>query len=326
MPRVAFIFRTDVHVSERNPSSWKGDYAAEIWSNLTQIGELARTHQVQAVLDGGDYFHIKAASRNSHGLVEKTVRIHQEYPCPVYSVEGNHDLAYNNLDTISRQPLGVLYASGVFHQLRETVFEEGSLKVRVVGVPYSPFRTLTDLKALRKQPGDTHLVAVVHQLAGYEPPADVEDFFGEPVFDYRALVFDQGPDIWMFGHWHKDQGAIEVEGRHFVNFGAVSRGALVKENTERTPKVALVEIRPQGVSIRGLALQVADSKDVFDFDRKDRLDAESTDIAQFVTHLQESLRLDPAANIEDSVQRLEFARDVRDLALHYLELARAEVG
>ena len=54
MPRVAFIYRTDTHTCDRSPISWKGDYPAEIWSNLEQVGQLAKVHEVNAVLDGGD--------------------------------------------------------------------------------------------------------------------------------------------------------------------------------------------------------------------------------------------------------------------------------
>jgi DNA repair exonuclease SbcCD nuclease subunit len=108
MSRVAFVFRTDTHVSDRSPASWKGDYPSEIWSNLDQIGQLALKHGAAAVLDGGDFFHVKAASKNPHALVAKSAQIHRSYPCPTFCVEGNHDISYNNLETLERQPLGVL--------------------------------------------------------------------------------------------------------------------------------------------------------------------------------------------------------------------------
>jgi len=178
--------------------SWKGDYSAEIFSNLEQIGELAKVHQVNAVLDGGDYFHIKAPTRNPHHLNERSARIHRAYPCPTYCIEGNHDLAYNNLESLSKQPLGVLYASGIFQHLREQVFEDGDLRVRVVGVPYSPNRSLSDMLNIQKKKGDTHLIAIVHSLAAKNPPTSVEDFWNEPVFPYESLVSRNGPDVWCF--------------------------------------------------------------------------------------------------------------------------------
>lgn len=213
MSRLALLFRTDCHVADRSPVSWKGDYPAEIWSNLEQIGELARKHDVKAVIDGGDYFHIKAPTLNSHGIVVKSLAIHRSYPCRTLCVEGNHDLKHNNLGTVDRQPLGVLYESGVFEHLRDVTIEHEGVKVRVVGFPYSPFRSLEDLQGVRKR-GDEYLVAVVHALAGRDPPSHVAEFFGEPVFRYENLIVDGGPDVFMFGHWHQDQGDEQIGRAH----------------------------------------------------------------------------------------------------------------
>lgn len=326
MPRLSFIFRTDTHVSDKSPASWKGDYPSEIWSNLEQVGRLARDHEVRAVLDGGDYFHVKAASRNPHALVTRTAEIHQAYPCPTFCVEGNHDIAYNNLESVAKQPLGVLYAAKVFEHLRETVFEDGGLRVRVVGVPYSPFRKLEELLAIQKKPGDDFLVVIVHALAGAEPPASVVDFFGEPVFRYADLVTPDGPDVWCFGHWHKDQGIVEIDGKRFVNQGALSRGALIRENIERTPKATLLEVTPSGLVTVSLPMVVAAPEDVFDFEKKERAEAEGAEIDNFVATLRANAEYDPSRSIEANLQSLDFAREIRDLALGYLERVRSEVG
>jgi DNA repair exonuclease SbcCD nuclease subunit len=327
-PKLSFLFRTDCHVSDRNPESWRGDYPSEVWSNLVQVGNLARAHAVRAVLDGGDYFHVKAASRTPHSLVERTARIHEAYPCPVWSIEGNHDITYNSLDSVPKQPIGVLYASKVFHQLRETVFEEESLRVRVVGLPYSPFRSLDEIRAIRKKPGDDHLIVVCHQLAGDSPPDTAEDFFGEPVFNYEDLIRDipDGPSVFCFGHWHKDLGVSEIGSVQFVNTGALSRGALVRDNLSRTPKVTVLEVTQEGVRVREIPLQVPPAVEVFDLARKERQEREGKEIEQFVQHLQANANTDPSAKIEDSIESLSFAKDVMDLAKHYLERARSEAA
>jgi DNA repair exonuclease SbcCD nuclease subunit len=322
MPRVGFIFRTDTHVADRSPASWKGDYPEEIWSNLEQIGRFAKDMDATAVLDGGDYFHVKAASRNSHGLIYKTAAIHKQYPCPVYGAEGNHDMQYNNLDSIERQPLGVLYGCGVFERLRETVFKDGDLQVRVVGVPYHPRRTREELLAIQKKPGDDFLVAIVHALAAENPPAKVEDFFGEPVFRYADLVTEDGPDVWAFGHWHRDQGIVSVKGKQFVNQGAVSRGALTHENTSRVPQVSLIEFESTGPLIQTIPLIVAPASDVFDLERKERAEAETRSMDSFLERLQADTNFDSALSIDDNIRSLDFASEVRDFALRYLAQAR----
>lgn len=322
MPRLSFIFRTDTHVADKSPASWKGDYPEEIWSNLEQIGRFAKTHQVNAVLDGGDYFHVKAASRNSHGLIFKTAAIHKAYPCPVYGAEGNHDMQYNNLDSIDRQPLGVLYGCGVFERLREAVFNDGGLQIRVVGVPYSPRRTKEELLAIQKKPGDDFLIAIVHALAAESPPAKVEDFFGEPVFRYADLVTQDGPDAWCFGHWHRDQGIVTIGGKSFVNQGAVSRGALTHENIARIPQVSLIEFDKLGPKFQTIPLIVAPASDVFDLERKERSESESRSMDTFLEHLQADTAFDPTQSIDENIRSLDFAVEVRELALNYLAQAR----
>jgi DNA repair exonuclease SbcCD nuclease subunit len=326
MDRLAFVFRTDTHVCDRSPASWKGDYPAEIWNNLGQIGKFAREHKAAAVLDGGDFFHIKSASRNSHALVVKAAKTHRDYPCPTLAVVGNHDVVYNNLETIDQQPLGVLFSSGVFSPLREQTFVDGDLTVRVVGVSFSPFRTVADLKAIKKKPGDTFLIAVVHALAAEEPPKAVEDFFGEPVFRYADIIEPNGPDAWFFGHWHKDQGVVVIGETQFVNLGAVSRGALIRENTTRTPKVALIEATKECLRVMQIPLDVAPAEDVFDFDRKERQETEATNIEEFVTILQSNASFNPDVSIEDNLSAMNVAVEIRDLARDYLDKARAEIG
>jgi DNA repair protein SbcD/Mre11 len=320
--RLAFIFRTDVHASEHSPESWKGDYPAEIWSNLEQIGELAREFNANAVLDGGDFFHVKAPTQNSHRLVAKVALLHQVYPCPVYCIEGNHDIKHNNLETLPDQPLGVLYNAGVFHHLREQTFRDPyGLEVRVVGVPYSPFRTLADLQAIRKR-GNEVLIAIVHALAGENPPAMVEEFFGEPVFRYDQLIVNGGPDVFCFGHWHQDQGVVQIGDRWFVNQGAVSRGALSRENLTRTPKVSVIEVTPQGIVVSTRELNVAPAADVFNLERKERQDRESKCIEQYVERIQQGLKVDDQASVDVAISRLDFAREIHDLALSYLQQIR----
>jgi len=314
------IFRTDVHACDRNPASWKGDYPGEIWSNLEQIGKLARDEKAIAVLDGGDFFHTKAASRNSHALVAKTAEIHAAYPCPVWAVPGNHDIAYSNLETLERQPLGVLYASGVFKRLGEVTFP-GERVVRVVGVPYSTSLKLEDLLAIQKT-GDEILIAVVHALAAENPPSHVDDLFNETVFRYGDMVSENGPDCWLFGHWHKDQGITIIDGKHFVNLGAISRGALIKDNLDRIPKVAIIRIDEHGLGVEPFSLAVAPATEVFDIEAKQRREQEQDNIDQFVLRLQNDTVLDPSRAIADNVRALDFADDVRSLALDYLEKAR----
>lgn len=318
-----FLFRTDVHVADKSPASWKGDYLGEILDNLRQIGDLAIKHKATAVLDGGDFFHIKTSGRTSHATIIKVTEIHRSYPCPIYCIEGNHDITGDNLETIDQQPLGVLYSTGVFNHLREAVFDVGGKRIRVVGLPYDPSRTVRDIQeTVRKQPGDDYLLAVVHALAAEDPPDHVEEFFGEPVFRYDSLIYEDGPDVFCFGHWHRDQGVVEIEGRYFVNQGALSRGALTKENTQRIPKAALIEFSDK-ITVTLCPMAVAPASEVFDIERKERQEREAQIIDQLSEALESEMDIDPSQDIETTLDGLNFMAEVKALAKEYLEKARS---
>lgn len=334
---INLIFRTDVHAADKGPVSWKGDYPAEIRSSLLQVATYAREHKASAVLDGGDFFHVKAPTRNSHELVKGMIDLHvQNYVhedgsrIPVFSIEGNHDLAYNEIGSVARQPLGVMFASGAFQPLREEVFTEGSLRVRVVGIPFHPGLTLEEIQKVRKQPGDSYLVLLLHALAGMDPPSNVEDFFGEPVFRYDQIAAtDDGADIVCLGHWHRDQG-IEVlttptGPRWFVNQGALSRGALVRENLTRIPKAALLTFTPEGCRAEALPMKVAPAEEVFDLERKVRAEEEKTTLEGFVRRLAEDAQVAEAKDLRQAILAMEKVcpQEVLAEAIRYLELAES---
>lgn len=317
-----FVFRTDVHLADRGPVSWKGDYLGELWDNLRQVAKIASDTEAVAILDGGDLFHVKAPARNSHFLVNETIKLHKESPCPVFSIEGNHDLQNNNLCSLSKQPLGVVFASGVLHPLREEVFSRGGITVRVVGLPFIPDRTLDTFTSIRKKPGDDFLVVIAHALASEEPPASVVDFFGEPVFKYSDLIVPDGPDLLCFGHWHKDQGITEIDGRFFVNPGALSRGSLSFETLSRTPSATLLSFGVTGIKVVSYPLTVAPAEDVFNFEVKQAKEEEAVRIQAFLDDLNSKLS-DASlqgVSVKSALQSLQVSQKVRDTALRYLEM------
>jgi len=312
------LFRTDIHVADKSPGSWKADYRAETLSCLKQIGDIARKHRVTAVLDGGDFFHVKAASRTSHELVRQVVEIHKTaYHCPVYHVEGNHDVQANNLETCGRQPLGVLYAAGVFERLRDTTLtDEDGGTVRVVGLPFDIDRKVEDFYV--EKGSEDHLVVIAHTLAS-DTDREAPDFFGEPIFSYSDLE-GADADVFCFGHWHKDQGIVNSR---FVNTGSVSRGALNHDNVGRTPKVVLMEFG-ESVTLTEIPLQVKPADEIFDFDRKERQEEQDRSIEEFVQKIRADVSLggDPKEVVDGAIEGMGYAPEVQELARQYLARAR----
>ena len=187
---IKLVWRTDVHLSDKAPASRKDDWTETVFNKLVQTKIVAEKLGAQGVLDGGDFFHVKSPGRNSHSLIRRVAELHKSFPCPVYCTPGNHDCVYGDYTYLHQQPLGVLYAAGVFKPLydeHEAVFIDpaSGVKVRVVGVPYhgtqyemSRFFNIT-------KGDEDYLVVVAHVLASVKGGTMFE---GEDIISYHDLM------------------------------------------------------------------------------------------------------------------------------------------
>ncbi len=353
MSSINLVWRTDVHLSDRAPSSRTDDWADAVFDKLGQVRDLAREVNAAAIIDGGDFFHIKSPGRNSHALVHRTAEHHTKYPCPVYCTPGNHDSVYGDYTFLPQQPLGVLYSTGVFKRIydeHEAVFkipacpdcggtgtsydpaergvvtcsvcdgESGKgIKVRVVGIPYHG--TTYDMERFTSiEKGDEDiLICVAHVLASHKGGSMFE---GEDIIKYADLV-DTAPDVYLFGHWHKDQGVEEIGGKQFVNIGSLTRGSLSQDNLDRVPAAAVLRCTEKGVDIEVKPLNVRPAVEVFDVEGRERQVKRQVEMDSFVTAIRDALQ--PAKEGETLAEAVtgmgDVPNEIRERALAYLERA-----
>jgi len=325
---IRFLTSSDEHLADLPPGFRKDDYKSAILGKLDWQGTLAQKFKANAVLRGGDLFHIKAANKTTMATMASVAGVHRRYPCPIYSIAGNHDMTHNDPRTVPKQPLGVLFEAGVIRPLTEERFTSGSMSVRVVGVEY-----VTDLDdeglrdMVRKKDGDTYTIAVVHALAAYDPEDRIQSFFGERIFDYRDLVFEGCPDVYVFAHYHKDQGIREHIGVQFVNLGAVSRGALTFENLVRNPKASTILCSSRGISIEEHVIPCEDASAVFDIEKKQQLEKERKMMDDFIKVLRENSVVE-GGEIKDRVKAFEasdYPDDLKRVVLSTIEAAESGV-
>jgi len=318
---INLVWRTDVHLSDRAPSSRTDDWADAVFDKLGQVRDLAREVNAAAIIDGGDYFHVKSPGRNSHALVNRTAEHHANYPCPVYCTPGNHDAVYGDYSFLPQQPLGVLFSTGVFKRLyneHEAVFRRsGGVTVRVVGIPYHG--TTYDMERFTSiEKGDEDiLICVAHVLASNKGGTMFE---GEDIIKYADLV-DTAPDVYLFGHWHKNQGVETLGGKQFVNIGSLTRGSLSQDNMDRIPAAAVLRCTEKGVEIEVKPLNVRPAEEVFDVEGRQRQVKRQVEMDSFVTAIRDALQ--PAKEGETLAEAVggmdNVPNEIRERALAYLE-------
>lgn len=316
---INFVVRTDEHVSENAPASRKDNYKETCMDKLRQIGNIASRKDANAVLDNGDFFDQPGTKDNSHELVREVIDLHDKhYDCPVYENPGNHDFPYTRIDYVDRHALGVLFSTGTFQRMDDIVFEdEDGLKVRIVGVPYQPELELPDFDVERKD--EDFLILAAHTFAS---PEGGSLWGGNYAFSYEDLA-ECSPDFFIFGHWHIDQGIQEVKGKKFMNLGSMTRGALVQDNLDRTPRVGYIELEKEGGEVNleteAIELDVKSSDEVFDLQEYKRTKREEQQIDKFIDSLSESSDEDEETSIKDEIDSLDFSKKVKDRSLYYLK-------
>lgn len=329
MSEIRFITSSDEHVTNKdsNPGFRKDNYFESIIEKLIWQGEFARKFDADAVLRGGDLFHYKESNKTTMATLSRLSSVHRSYHCPTHSVSGNHDLSKNDMNSLPRQPLGVLFKSGVFSSLSDHRFHCGSMRVRVVGVDYTVDLDYGGLQEkVQKVDGDTYTIAFVHALASMAPSEKIQSFFNERIFDYRDLVYDGCPDVYIFGHYHKDQGIQEHNCVKFVNLGAVSRGALTFENIERRPKISSIICNSQGISVEEHEIPTKDASEIFDFEKKKNLEKERKNIDDFITKLKSDSKdvgNSSLSNLISDFQGSDYPEELKKLLMEVIEAAEA---
>jgi DNA repair exonuclease SbcCD nuclease subunit len=318
---ISLLWRTDVHLSDYTPRSRKDDWTATVLDKLTQIGVLARSVGADAILDGGDFFDLKSPTRNSHTLVRQVIEVHRSYPCPVYANVGNHDCVYGDYSFLPQQPLGVLYESGVFRRCydeHEALFENGGVKVRVVGVPYHGTKYDLDRFKRIKKGDENYLVVIAHVLAS---PSGGTLFESEDVIKYADLDGLDG-DLFAFGHWHKDQGISQTPGgKTVVNVGSLTRGSISQDDLDRIPSVVHLQFSDRIITDK-INLRYVPSCEVFDVEARDISKIRENMIEEFVGNIKTILTAKSNKSIRDAIRDLPNVSDeVKEQALLYVEKA-----
>lgn len=318
-----------MHLADNTPARRTGSWLEDVTAKLEWVGKKSQELEVDLVIDGGDFFDVKSPHRNSHNLVRVASQVHRiHYPMPVYALVGNHDVKYGNIDYLPEQPLGVLFASGIFKQFgneEEVVLEKGGIKVKIVGIPYHG--TSYDWETIRGiggRRGDAdYLFVCCHLLARDGKGGEGAMFEGEDIVPYSELE-GRGVDGWFFGHWHSDQGITELgDGSVVVNVGSLTRGSLNLDKLDRKPcivevvceKGEKVKYNRHDVPVRDAleAFKIADK--VEELDVKERLEKLGQEIKEMFNRVEKSNE----QSLIDKVRGMTLSSKVKERAILYLE-------
>jgi hypothetical protein len=149
-------------------------------------------------------------------------------------------------------------------------------------------------------------------------------FEGEDIIKYSDLL-DTAPDLYCFGHWHKDQGIVELGDKKFLNLGSLTRGSLSQDEVERQPAAAVIKCSMvQGspvIEIDVHRISVRPASEVFDIEGRARQVKRQVEMDSFVNAIKDALQPQKEGEtLSDSINKFGgIPNEVRERALMYLE-------
>ncbi len=237
---IRFIVLNDIHVADTPPLGRFGDYREQILNKLRGVKEYCDANNVDNVILTGDVFHQKRPDRTSHRLVQELIKILRDFPPwhgPCWVVPGNHDLSEAGIDSIQRQPLGVLakaHAVELFMTGDYKAIEKDGLRVGFVARHYDVHRELDpEYYSLSDHEKKmlSHCQMKVMVVHGALVPDGVSPNF--PVLQMHQLDLEGEIDLVLAGHIHDSFGIVETnEDIIFCNLGSLSRVSRTKEHLD----------------------------------------------------------------------------------------------
>lgn len=318
---VNFVFVTDAHLATTPPGKRRDNYQEAILQKLQFVNSL--TQKINGVcLFGGDFFHLKTGHRNSLGLLISCIRTLRAFPQgTLYGAVGNHDLAPGErMDSLPHQPLGLLIASGVYHDLTATPVlfanKDETVRVQVEAFPFAEQETTLSnlLRSGPRMPG-CYRVGIVHAYGSPKP----HSLWGVPTIGYdqlAALDFD----LMLWGHDHSREETQTVGNITHVRLGSLARAALPTDEVERKIAAMVMSFMEDGIKLQEktvpckpleLAFATADRN----MERVPKLDEITSFLAQADTAIAEIEGSDPRAMIKELCGT---DAELRDLILELL--------
>ncbi|OCL28042.1 metallophosphoesterase [Orenia metallireducens] len=317
------LFLTDTHIRGTNPSRRLDDFKETLLRKLEEVREIAIEEEVDYILHGGDLFD---RPDTAPSVVGEFVKLLRTYPKPIYIVAGNHDLYGHNPQTLPRTMLGLLIASGVVNLIPDKPIlldGESGITLQLSGRNFDYTLDNKDSNAyhVKKSSSADYAIHIVHGMLLDRP-------FFESGFTLIEGVETEA-DITIAGHYHLGFGVREYKGRYFLNPGSLVRASADIKEINRTPQVAIIELKDEvNITLRKLK-SAPKGKEVLDRRAIEEEKFRERKLAEFIRQIKASdefkvFSIDAILNKIASNKGLEEGT-IKE-ALHRLELAQEEVG
>jgi DNA repair protein SbcC/Rad50 len=276
-----FLYFGDKHYRATSPENRLDDFRETMKRKTEEIIELGKKHKVSAFLQPGDFldtpnppldyvaevmqmwsgidiFDILSKLTSGEPYDQEEVLKSLKNFVPLIGIAGNHELFGNNLNTLPKTMIGFINKIGLMKFATKEnpfyFFTDDGLKIAITGTHYhldidSPEHI--DDYVVDEKLGDYH----IHMVHGYLTDKSKGDLFRHTLIDQ---IKHTKADLTITGHDHIGFPITEVDGKYFVNPGAIPRLSNDLKEINRQIKVLLIDItKEHGLQLKEIPLKSA---------------------------------------------------------------------
>ena len=246
------LYFTDTHIRGTNPKNRLDNFYQTLKNKFHEVIEIAKYENVDYILHGGDLFDRPDPSVS---IVSDFAKIFNEFRVPIYIVSGNHDIFGHNPSTLDRTMLGLLCNLGILNLVNDRkIILEKDIKVQLTAAPYVySMDSKENIKNYIVKEKDKTCKYAIHLTHGFliDKP-----FLKEVSHTLISDIKDTCADITFGAHNHYGFTTQVIDGKYFINPGALVRISNSMAEMNRKPKVNIIELSDE-IKVKDVYLKTA---------------------------------------------------------------------
>ena len=299
MSKVLFI--GDIHLSPRTPISRKDRYPETLLNKLHAIYNLVQTHKVQDLVYLGDLFNTRHMTLAYFIKCFQIFKEIHDLNTNQHLIIGNHDIFYNNEDTLQESPIQLLLDSQVFSNSNFTIDDSN----------FYLYNYTTNTQDIPKPTSQGFNILVGHYFyaLGFN---DTEHTLSKE--QCKQLEYN----AYILGHDHTPYEPLTKGSYQVHRPGSLSRGTSQTCQIHRDQiQVVLYDTKTHEFNYLDLP-NVLPAKDIF----KEQVLINKLDfstVSEALQNLLDDLQFDNSSDIYETLDSIPMDDSVRELITKYLQ-------
>lgn len=308
IPTDRFAVFGDLHLNSTTPASRLDDYPSTTIRKLNDARQILIEKGVSVVVILGDVFHKNQQSIVYLNRVVEALARYRESGIKVYSIAGNHDLAFEKIEMISHSPLQTLFASGLVEHVDE--LDLGRVLIKGFDYPVA-------ITPAPEYKGFT--VCVAHRF--YDNTLSEFSLFPKNIkhLDY---------DVYCLGHDHVLYPNEYCEGHTIIRPGSFTRGTSHAYNLDREPSFDVIyyekgDVGEDRLRFERCVIPYQPAAEVFSVQAMDKEKKVKDDLTEMSERIDELIeRMDQrttSSSLYEIIDATEMRPEIKILIEKYLE-------